>query len=237
LRAESAAFQALIREIHHSEEQHQRAEHDLGAAQLSTAKSLNRITAIGATVSVLALLAVLASVIIAKHAADDGRRAVVAANRAWVGPINVSLDKAPRIDRDTLIATIQFNKFGKEPAIKGEVIVEPVTVPINMLIADLHNFQTGYARSCLKRPLTGIEQVFFPEIIGSSYHEIHKIDYHLIDWDVIYGLKYIIIRGCIIYDSFSVVRHTAFCGFFQTGGDQDKFLVGLHMCDKGNDAN
>jgi hypothetical protein len=79
LRAEWATFQTLIREIHRSEEQHQRAERDLGAAQLRAAKGLNWVTAIGATLSFLALLGVIASVIIAKRAADDGRIAAEAA--------------------------------------------------------------------------------------------------------------------------------------------------------------
>jgi hypothetical protein len=132
LRAEWAALQTLIQEIHRSEEQHQHAERDLGAAQLRTAKGLNWVTAIGAGVSVLALLAIGASVIIAKQAADDGRRAVVAANRAWVGPVNVSLDKAPRIEGDILITTISVINFDKEPAIKGNLIIEPITLPISM---------------------------------------------------------------------------------------------------------
>src|SRR5271156_3282281 len=48
LRAEWAAFQTLIREIHRSEEEHQASERNIWAAQLRTAKSLNWVTAIGA---------------------------------------------------------------------------------------------------------------------------------------------------------------------------------------------
>jgi hypothetical protein len=79
LRAEWVALQTLIREIHRSEEQHQRAERDLGAAQLRTAKGLNWVTAVGAIFAFLGLLGVTASLIIARQAAEDGR---IAANAA-----------------------------------------------------------------------------------------------------------------------------------------------------------
>lgn len=79
LRAEWATLQSLIREIHSSEEQHQRAERDLGAAQLRTAKGLNRVKAIGAIFSFVGLLGVAGSLIIARQAAEDGRVAADAA--------------------------------------------------------------------------------------------------------------------------------------------------------------
>src|SRR5215472_9323844 len=44
--AEWAALQTLIREIHRNEQDQQAAERELAAAQLRTAKSLNRITAV-----------------------------------------------------------------------------------------------------------------------------------------------------------------------------------------------
>src|SRR5262245_23117549 len=64
LHAEWMTLQALIREIHRSEEQHQHAERDLGTVQLRTAKGLNRITAIGAIFSFLGLLGIVGSIII-----------------------------------------------------------------------------------------------------------------------------------------------------------------------------
>src|SRR5437016_6340029 len=71
LRAEWAAFQALIREIHESEKQHQTAERNLGTAQHRTAKGLNRITAIGAIVGIVGAIGVIGSLVIAKRTADD----------------------------------------------------------------------------------------------------------------------------------------------------------------------
>jgi hypothetical protein len=56
LHTEWAAFQALIREIHRSEEEHKATEHDLGVAQLRTAKGLNRITIVRAAFNFTGLL-------------------------------------------------------------------------------------------------------------------------------------------------------------------------------------
>jgi hypothetical protein len=57
--AEWTAFQTLIREIHRSERDQQAAERELAAAQLQTAKSLNRITAVGAIVGAISSLGVI----------------------------------------------------------------------------------------------------------------------------------------------------------------------------------
>jgi hypothetical protein len=54
LHAEWAALRGTIREIHESEKRHQKAERDLGAAQLRTAQGLNRVTFAGAIFGALA---------------------------------------------------------------------------------------------------------------------------------------------------------------------------------------
>jgi hypothetical protein len=102
LHAEWAALQALIREIHRSEEQHQRAERELGAAQLRTAKGLNRITVIGAILSFLGFLGIVGSIIIAKRASDDARiTAYAARDQAGAAQIqaSVALDEQRRSHR------------------------------------------------------------------------------------------------------------------------------------------
>ena len=88
LRAEWATFQSSIREIHRSEERHQAAERDAWARQIRAAHGLNWITAIGAIVGIFGLVFVGFNLVIAKQAADDAHSALVAANRAWVGPKN-----------------------------------------------------------------------------------------------------------------------------------------------------
>ena len=76
--AESATFQALVREIHRSEEEHQAIERSIWADQLRTASRLNWITAIGAIVGAIGSLGIIVSLVIAKKAADDAHMAVVA---------------------------------------------------------------------------------------------------------------------------------------------------------------
>ena len=62
LRGERAGFQAVIGEIL-SEEDHQAAQRKLGAAQLRIARSLNRITAIGAIVGLISSLGIIGSLV------------------------------------------------------------------------------------------------------------------------------------------------------------------------------
>jgi hypothetical protein len=81
LHAEWSAFQAFIREIHQSERQHQKAERELGAAQLTTAKGLNRVTPIGAICGAVGSIGIIGSLIIAKEAAHDARTALTAVQR------------------------------------------------------------------------------------------------------------------------------------------------------------
>jgi hypothetical protein len=121
LRAEWAALQTLIREIHRSEEKHQAAERNILAAQLSTAKGLNWITVIGAIVGVLGLMGVAASIIIAKRAADDAHDALIAANRAWVGPSNVAI-VSPVVKDSGISLQIFYQNSGREPGINAAVL-------------------------------------------------------------------------------------------------------------------
>jgi hypothetical protein len=88
-----AALQGTIREIHESEKRHQKAERDLGAAQLSTAKGLNRVTLAGAIFGAIGSIGIIGSLIIAKEAAVDARDALHASQRPWVVADKVELLK------------------------------------------------------------------------------------------------------------------------------------------------
>jgi hypothetical protein len=79
LHTEWAAIQAAIREIHTSEKRHQTSERHILAAQIRAANRLNWITGIGAFISVLGLIFVGLSLLIAKRAADDARIVAYAA--------------------------------------------------------------------------------------------------------------------------------------------------------------
>jgi hypothetical protein len=126
LKAEWSAPQTLVREMHENEKQHQAAENKTWAAQLRAAKGLNRITGIGAIAGLLGLMGVAASVIIAKRAADDGHTAADAAkqsadiaaagNRAWLGPIKVSLHGEISATRPITLV-VQYHNIGREPAV------------------------------------------------------------------------------------------------------------------------
>lgn len=106
LLAEWATFEALIKAIHRSEEQHQAAERELGTAQLRTAKGLNRVTALGAA-GFFGLLFVGGSLIIAIKSANDAHVAATAAERqadAAIAANKASLDSLHQTERPCITA-------------------------------------------------------------------------------------------------------------------------------------
>jgi hypothetical protein len=121
MRTEWATFRTLIREIQRTEENYQRAERDFEAAQLKTAKGLNRITIIAAGLNLLGLLGVVASVFIARKAAEDGQiaaRAAATQATAVVESNNIMrqeniINRRPWIPPDMEVTgTIKFSETG-----------------------------------------------------------------------------------------------------------------------------
>jgi hypothetical protein len=54
----------------------------------------------------------------------------------------------------------------------------------------------------------------------------------VIDWDAVYGKKYVFLHACVVYQTFGKVRHTSVCYYAQAG----KTVGSLPFCDKGNRA-
>src|SRR5262245_5997313 len=127
--AESAAFQALVREIHRTEEEHQATERSIWADQLRTASRLNWISAIGAIIGAIGSLGIIVSLVIAKKAADDAHMAVVAANRAWIGPVSATLATIPTAPpTEDITVPVPFRNTVHEPA-TDVCLAEPTVLP------------------------------------------------------------------------------------------------------------
>jgi hypothetical protein len=55
-----------------------------------------------------------------------------------------------------------------------------------------------------------------------------------IDWDVMYGVKFIVLTGCYVYITNNETRRTTFCNFFQNGRTSARSWA---FCPTGNYAN
>lgn len=236
---EWAAFQALVREIQRSEEDQQAAERELGAAQLRTAKSLNWITAVGAILGAITSLGIIGSLVIAKIAADDAHIALVAANRAWIGPVSATLDAIPSAPPiEDIAVPLPFRNTGHEPATDASIIGGSGSISIDATYDEIHAKEQSFADYCFSIPaakqMASAESiVVFPSGDSSNdYSALITIRSDLIDWDVVYGRKYVYVHACVVYQTFGEVRHTSVCYYAQAG----KTIGRLPLCDKGNRA-
>jgi hypothetical protein len=229
LRTEWAALQTLIREIHRSEEQHQRAEHDLGAAQLRTAKGLNRITAIGAALSLLGLLGIVASIFIAKQATDDGHiaanaaqqsaetagNALVSANRAWIAPTGIWHDRQQAfVVGEPINYAILFRNVGKEPATRLNWHIENGFYPSPNKHIDIA--KSEFSRDDMCKIVQSISSggVVYPELGQPTYtsdagYTLPALPVESDDTDIVSrvkvtqnmidGTEALYVRGCVVY--------------------------------------
>ena len=237
--AEWAALQTLIREIHQSEEDHRAAEREFGAAQLRTAKSLNRITVAGAIVGAITSVGIIGSLVITKIAADDAHTALVAANRAWIGPASATLAAIPSAPpSEDITALIAFRNTGHEPATDASIIGGSDSISIDATYDEIHAKEQSFEDYCFSIPaakqMTSSESiVVFPSGDANNNHNgFITIRPDLIDWDAVYGKKYLYVYACVVYQTFGEARHTSVCYYAQAG----KTIGSLPFCDKGNRA-
>ena len=236
---EGAAFQTLIREIQRSEEDHRAAEREHRAAQLKTAKALNRITAVGAIVGAISSFGIIGSLVIAKIAADDAHMALVATNRAWVGPVKATLGGMPDAPPgEDITVPLPFRNTGHEPATDAWIVGGSDSISIDATYDEIHAKEQSFEDYCFSIPaakqMASAESiVVFP---GGDANNDHNgaitIKSDLLDWDVIYGRKYVFVYACIVYQTFGQIRRTSVCYYAQAG----KTIGSLPFCDKGNKA-
>src|SRR5215467_807680 len=207
LRDKSAGFQAVVGEIL-SEEDHQAAQRKLGAAQLRIAQGLNRITAIGAIVGAISSLGIIASLVITKIAADDAHMALVAANRAWISPVSATLDAIPSTSpAGDITVPVPFRNTGHEPATDASIIGGSDSISIDATYDEIHAKEQSFADYCFSIPAakgtaSAESIVVFPGGNASNdYNSSITITSDLIDWDAVYGRKYVYVHACVIYQT------------------------------------
>ena len=238
LRDEPARFQAVIGEIL-SEEDHQVAQRKLGAAQLRIAKGLNRITAIGAILGAISSLGIIGSLIITKIAADDAHMALVAANRAWISPVSATLGAIPSAPpTEAITVPVPFRNTGHEPATDASIVNGSDSIVIDATYDQIHSKERAFEDYCFsisgtKNNAAAVSIVIFPGgSTNNDYSGSITIKPEVIDWDVVYGKKYVFLHACVVYETFGKLRHTSVCYYAQAG----QTVGSLPFCDQGNRA-
>jgi hypothetical protein len=170
----------------------------------------------------------------AKEAAD----ATLNAQRAWVGPMNASLDSKPT-ESQTIKITVEYTNSGKEPAIEvGRSLKFKIFRKLEKEVGDLDDFALQEKNKCfLARVLQGA-QVAFP---AASYKEGVDTNSEMVSSEerltatkgLAEGQDYLGIVGCFVYRTVDVYHHTSFCYFYQGTISE---VPRLSICDAGNDA-
>jgi hypothetical protein len=170
----------------------------------------------------------------AKVQADSARDAVIASDRAWVGPNGATMDGVPAKGTDIKLH-INYQNTGREPG-RGFV---PKVDPFIATAAELTNGTAafriaGNLDTCrLSKPVTGT-QVVYPTSGFSSNSQNVTIDKSGIDDQLISGASMIFVVGCFSYETFGQPHYSAFCFYYKNGFTP---LPNLNFCAGGSDAN
>jgi hypothetical protein len=164
---------------------------------------------------------------------QNAEKALIEAQRAWVGPQNASFASEPGVGKPIEI-TVQYQNTGREPALSFIYFATPFSVTTEddsngTLVQTLLN----YMNACKAyREWTG-GSVVYPSTGFSSYNLNVTTKDDFVDEPATKGDKVIIVQGCFLYRSFDNPRHSYFCYFYKQG--QSK-IQNLNICPTGHYA-
>jgi hypothetical protein len=208
-----------------------KATHDLAAAALDQAKATKRQVEIMQR----QLDAVDKQATAAIDASKTSRDALIAAERAWVGPRNARIDAAPTFTND-LDIFIDYQNSGREPAIETiwdtdlftatDEEENNGTIPrrIDNFIAKCKTMWKPFQATVVYPSSGGI---------GSGYVLTKTLLKDSIDDDVIEGTKMIVISGCFVYRTVQTIHRSWFCYFYRNGRTKP---AAWYICLSGNGA-
>jgi len=163
-------------------------------------------------VGLLALIA-LGSDWVFYHQLEEMR----AARRAWLAPQSARSERSPVVGRPFDISVTSQNG-GAEPAVDIFTDAAPFTVAlaeagspaVDRTIRDALN-------RCLSSKPGERTRVVYPNPAAANDRTTLSIRRELIDWDVLYGVKILVVPGCYAYRTAGQTHHSAFCFFYQHG--------------------
>jgi len=169
---------------------------------------------------------------IASRQVENSEKAVIQAQRAWVGPIDAKIIGAVELEKPIKVV-ISIRNTGRQPAKNFRWKPEHfVAVGENDSAID-QRVDTSL-KFCMGTPVTTSGQVIFPSTgFGSGADYPIEFSKDEVDEGVIARDKFLVAQGCIAYESFGVARHSAFCYFFRNKTTAPEHLT---ICGSGSDA-
>jgi hypothetical protein len=172
----------------------------------------------------------------ATRQSENSDRAIVQAQRAWVGPLVASFAAEPSIGKAIEI-TVNYQNSGHEPAIGFVYSIEPFG-------ADVADDKSGVADARIQNYLAACKNtlewrggsVVYPSTggFGGGYAMNSKTKDDFVTEGMIKGDTLIVVQGCFLYQTFETPKHSYFCYFYRQG--MTKFQ-NLNICIAGHSAN
>ena len=181
---------------------------------------------------VLALGALILA-FLAYCALRSSQDALAEAQRAWIGPVSAGIDGS-LTRNEPLKVVINYSNSGKEPGRDLFYNAAPFLVTTD-------EDKAGVTRQRVAEYITNCKQTYpnlgattvFPTTGSSGYQARGQVDKTNVDWDVIYGVKIVVVPGCFVYRTLNQIHRSAFCFFSQNGTTA---LTAWSFCPFGNYA-
>src|SRR5204862_250406 len=140
-----------------------------------------------------------------------------AARRAWLAPQSARSDKAPVVGRTFEVSVLTQNS-GAEPAVDIFADAAPFTVALSDAGSPSVDRSIRDALNHCPATKPGDRtRVVYPSPAGANDRTTLSVKRELIDWDVLYGTKILVVPGCYAYRTGGQTHHSAFCFFYQHG--------------------
>jgi hypothetical protein len=170
---------------------------------------------------------------IATRQSDNSDKALLQAQRAWVGPRDARLEGKPVPGQKNKFI-VEYQNTGKEPALAFFFEASPL---ITTVAEDMNGVLTTRMmialQKCLATPARILAGVVFPTSGFNSNALNIAVDEKLIDDDVATGAKILVVNGCFAYQTGNVTHHSAFCYFYRA---DESDITHLNICTAGNYA-
>jgi hypothetical protein len=168
----------------------------------------------------------------AKAAATAANDNIIAGNRAWIVPGNVSIQQL--VAGAQVNAVVNYTNAGHQPA-KLERSLSFRTFTKD----DWWSFPSGFvlhslSNACMSKQDFTPTSIVYPSTayqLSTATNESSRI---YADDKLVSGDTVLAINGCFIYKTFENVHHTAFCYYFHKVSTPD--INHLTVCEAGNDA-
>lgn len=166
--------------------------------------------------------------------AESSDRALMEAQRAWVGPRTASFTAEPAIGKPIEIA-IEYQNTGREPALGFIYMADSFSISAKEADSGIGRIK-DYMAACKNVKDWNGGSVVYPGTSGFStgYTFFSKTKENFVDDAIVKGKKVIILQGCFLYRTFNLPRHSYFCYFYKQGFTK---IQNLNICQSGHDAN